>query len=380
MEETLTLLQVLLLVPTLPLDIIAEILCRLPVKLLLQLRCVCKSWNALITDPDFAKKHLSMSATSHLHFMSYTTHSGKYNLTSYPLHSVFTDITTNFTQFEYSMNNFDEDYPRGSFHDIIGSCNGILCIADIYKGLAVLWNPSIRKVKELPLFEKPHESKLDMMSFGFGYDSFTDNYKVVVVFEYHIYDRFGMRIRKSQVKVHTLGTNFWKNIQDFPFDGVLIEKSGKFVSGTLNWLASFKLYRLRPCFIVSLDLKNESYQKVLLPDFGDVTDVCTWLTMSVFRDCLCVTTGHEVSGKKDVWVMKEHGNKESWTKLFTIPKVVDHTISYAYVKPVYSFEDNRVLLKFTGNFELNLFVYDYGSGCRCGAMSLGHRIPLQPVC
>ncbi|CAJ2638485.1 unnamed protein product [Trifolium pratense] len=316
MEETLTLLQALLLVPTLPLDIIPEILCRLPVKLLLQLRCVCKSWNALITDPDFAKKHLSMSATSHLHFMSYTTHS---------------------------------DYPRGSFHRIIGSCNGILCIADIYKGLAVLWNPSIRKVKELPLFEKPHESKLDMMSFGFGYDSFTDSYKVVVVFEYHIYDRFGMRIRKSQVK-------------DFPFDGVLIEKSGKFVSGTLNWLASFKLYRLSPCFIVSLDLKNESYQKVLLPDFGDVKDVYTWLTMSVFRDCLCVTTGHEVSGKKDVWVMKEHGNKESWTKLFTIPEVVDHTISYAYVKPVYSFEDNQVLLKFTGNFELNLFVYDYGSG------------------
>jgi F-box interacting protein len=260
------------------------------------------------------------------------------------------------------MNNFDEGYPQGSFHYILGSCNGILCIADIYKGLAVLWNPSIRKVKELPPFEKPRGSTRIMMSFGFGYDSFTDNYKVVVVFEYHIYVSSGMLIKKAEVKVHTLGNNFWKNIQDFPFDGVLVERSGKFVSGTINWLASFKLYRVSPCFIVSLDLKNESYQKVLLPDFGDVPDVYTWLTMSVFRDCLCVATGHDVSGMKDVWVMKEYGNKESWTKLFTISNAVDPTISYAYVKLVYVFEDNQVLLKFTGNFELNLFVYNYGSG------------------
>ncbi|AES97014.1 F-box and associated interaction domain protein [Medicago truncatula] len=45
-----------------PLDLLAEILCRLPVKVLQQIRCVCKSWNALISDDFvFAKKHLSMS-------------------------------------------------------------------------------------------------------------------------------------------------------------------------------------------------------------------------------------------------------------------------------------------------------------------------------
>jgi len=36
--------------PTLAFDLIAEILCRLPVKLLLQLRCLCKSFNSLISD------------------------------------------------------------------------------------------------------------------------------------------------------------------------------------------------------------------------------------------------------------------------------------------------------------------------------------------
>jgi hypothetical protein len=51
--------------PTLPFDIIAEILCRLPVKLLLQLQCLCKSLNSLISDPKFAKKHLLLSTNYH---------------------------------------------------------------------------------------------------------------------------------------------------------------------------------------------------------------------------------------------------------------------------------------------------------------------------
>ncbi|KEH16768.1 F-box protein [Medicago truncatula] len=54
--------------PTLPFDLIPEILCRLPVKLLIQLRCLCKFFDSLISDPNFAKKHLHMS-TKHHHLM-----------------------------------------------------------------------------------------------------------------------------------------------------------------------------------------------------------------------------------------------------------------------------------------------------------------------
>jgi hypothetical protein len=34
--------------------------------------------------------------------------------------------------------------------------------------------------------------------------------------------------------------------------------------------------------------------------------------LGVLRECLCMISGH------DVWVMKEYGNKESLTKLFTV--------------------------------------------------------------
>lgn len=42
---------------SLPEDIIFDVLARLPVKMLCQLRCVSKTWRALISDPAFIAAH-----------------------------------------------------------------------------------------------------------------------------------------------------------------------------------------------------------------------------------------------------------------------------------------------------------------------------------
>ena len=342
--------------PTLPFDLIPHILSRLQVKFLLQLRCVCKTWKSLISDPKFAKKHLSVSTTRSLHYVSYEERSlRKYVLKSYPLHSILTNTNTNFTRFEYFANNFDGYYPTDSFRYFIDSCNGILCIGGGYKGLVILWNPSLRKFKELPRFEKPkvfidHLGK----SFGFGYDSFTDNYKVIVVLDYFDRDSTGSDnlVLKSEVKVHTLGSNIWRNIQEFPFGVFPFARSGKFLSGTINWLASRTFHQVCNPFIVSFDLAKESYQKLSPPSYGGA-DVGKMLTLGVLRECLCLTCGD------DVWVMKEYGKKESWTKLFTIPYERDPNRSYGYGKVIYVFEDDEVvMLNIFGASELNLILYD----------------------
>ncbi|RHN40756.1 putative F-box domain-containing protein [Medicago truncatula] len=59
--------------PTLPFDLIPEILSRLPVKFLLQFRCVCKSLNSLISDHKFANKHIRVSTTTLVHTLTYST-------------------------------------------------------------------------------------------------------------------------------------------------------------------------------------------------------------------------------------------------------------------------------------------------------------------
>ena len=199
--------------PTLPFDLITDILCRLPVKYLVQFRCVCKSWNSLISDPKFAEKHLRLSTTRLVHTLTYSNLPYKYILKSCPLHSVFNNLTTNQTAHPITQLKI----PWKHVVSFLGSCNGILCLlACGYTGFVTirLWNPSIRKFNELPYLGKQQGEM-----YGFGYDAVTNNYKVVVVFE-------------DEVKVYTLSTDSWKNIQKFPFACVSLYALGTFVSGT----------------------------------------------------------------------------------------------------------------------------------------------------
>jgi len=189
-------------------------------------------------------------------------------------------------------------------------------------------------------------------NFSFGYNSLTDNYKVIVVFKYDKW--IGRWVKKIELKLHTLGTNFWRSIKKFPFGAVRFDMLGKFVGGAINWLVFKDSYRRTSCFIVAFDLGKESYQKVLLPNRR--VDVIDFPTLAVLKGCLSVTYGD------DVWIMKEYGNKESWIKLFTMSYAKDPRYCSAHPKAIYIFEDDQVLLKCVGNFNFNYFVYNFRKG------------------
>ncbi|KAL7218697.1 hypothetical protein ACSBR2_011880 [Camellia fascicularis] len=48
----------------LPQEVLFDILARLPVKSLLQMRCVCKSWNSLINSPIFITSHMNQTLSN----------------------------------------------------------------------------------------------------------------------------------------------------------------------------------------------------------------------------------------------------------------------------------------------------------------------------
>jgi len=56
-------------------------------------------------------------------------------------------------------------------------------------------------------------------------------------------------------------------------------------------------------------------------------------TLGVVRDCLCVFARGGLF--LDVWIMKEYGNEESWTKLYGVPNMQDrgleaYTVLYIF--------------------------------------------------
>ena len=212
--------------------------------------------------------------------------------------------------------------------------------------LAVLYDPCIRKAKKLPSLDLPREEGSNL--FAFAYDPFIDNYKVVFVFCYG--GKYNVAC-KTQVEVHTLGTDSWRRINDFP-SMFRCDRHGVFVSGTVNWLTYCNSSR-NLCVIVSLHLGKESYEEILHPDSGNFNIS----TLDILRDCLCIFSRKKNYSFGDVWLMKEYGNKESWIKLIRLPYFGD--FGFAYTRIVYiSDDDNRVLLVFREHHKLKWIVYD----------------------
>ncbi|XP_058754888.1 F-box/kelch-repeat protein At3g23880-like [Vicia villosa] len=343
-QQTLTLTS-LHLSGTLPFDLVVEILCRLPVKHLLQLRCVCKSWNSIISrDSDFAKKHFRLSTSRHdRHHLILS--SPKFLLSHSSISSIFTSTFTTATstvkQFGYGKRSI---LNKIAYRNSASTCDGILCFK-IHYTLALVCNPFIRKFKRLPLLNFPHQFPI---SYTLVYDRFINSYKIIAV---------SLIIRKYEVNVHTLGTRGWRRILEFPGPGLCPNhESGTFLNDSVNWLTRNTSGEY---LIVSLDLEKESYQKLSLPAFDVEFETSDATTLGTLRGCLSLLSSRDEFD--DVFIMKEYGNENSWIKLFSVPHMKTWRDDGHYTKVLYISEDDQVLMEFCKDWtetEFNLVVYD----------------------
>ncbi|XP_058754907.1 F-box/kelch-repeat protein At3g23880-like [Vicia villosa] len=347
-EETTTALTSLSLsnslhAPPLSFDLIEEILCRLSVKHLLQLRCVCKSWNSLISrDSNFANKQLRLSTSNHErhHLIRTPIHSPKeFVLCHSPISSIFGSAsTTTVQQVNYSIVEIliKEDY--GGMRSSI--CDGMICFK-IGSSSAILCNPSIRKFKKLPpiIFPVPDQSFVQS-EFTLLHDRFTNNYKIVAL---------NLLGSNKEVHVHIVGTDCWRRIQDFPGPRLTPMPRGIFLNDSVNWLTYDSASRTR--LIVSLDLEKESYQKLLIPAFDVIT---SFISFGILRGCLSIV--FQRNEFSDVWIMKEFGNEKSWTKLVSVPYTKECGV-YGYSRALYISKDDQVLVDFF-NEKYGLVIYD----------------------
>ncbi|XWS13583.1 hypothetical protein CRYUN_Cryun36dG0049300 [Craigia yunnanensis] len=317
-----------------PQEIIVEILSNLPVESLLRFRCVARSWKSLITDPFFVKKHLEKTLNDPkftknrvLINTGNTQNQAQISIKSCSLNAIYEDPIVNSAGIEYPSK-------KGSRFDwIVGSCNGLICIA-VRQDTVFLLNPTLRVFKRLPdLGFKKRRGCYTV--YGFGFDASVDDYKVVRVFCYQskgFEDGY-----ESIVRVYSLRTSCWRRIQDFPF-GIPCDEAGKHVDGSLNW-AVFRGQEMGfSWIIVSLDLAQETYTEVLQPGYGDGASE---KTLGILEGCLCVLCNY---GRlyADIWVMREYGKRESWTKLFTVPYMPDPVPDF-FSTPLFVSESGEIL-------------------------------------
>ncbi|CAJ2670679.1 unnamed protein product [Trifolium pratense] len=319
----------------LPDELIIEVLTFLPVKSLMQFRCVCHFWNALISDPTFKKNHQKKSERNkHLILISKKLPRGFFvdslsvrRLVENPLLITLGDKHCGL---------------RDVCLKVVGSCNGLLCLRECFPPYLENWlyfyNPATKTIsEELGSFTNKY-----MSWFAFGYDNSTDTYKVVALCQV-----------TSDVSVFSLGDNIWKNIQSFPevhFPPYFCFNGGVYLSSTLNWLVlrnniiyDRKNRKIEHYVIISLNLGTETYTQ-LFPPRGFDEVLLVQPTISVLMDCVCFTHDFKGIGLL-IWKMMEFGVEESWTQLLKIN--YNNLQMYYYIHqlvPLYVSGDTLILI------------------------------------
>ncbi|CAI8587409.1 unnamed protein product [Vicia faba] len=330
---------------SLPDDLIIEILLRLPVRSLLLLKCVCKSWKTLISDLQFAKQHLqSLTMDPSIANRRFFFGRGDGKIVSVPVKPLLENPSAPIEAVEFNM----EHSLR-----VLGSCNGLVCLLEIYEGYVRLWNPSTK-------FESNKSPSLNLLFdqwtiafYGFGYDHVNDKYKLLLDV------RLVSNIGYQNVRLYTFGENSWTSIQNFPCHPARF--TGKLVNGTLNWIIVRRVGDYIQTRILSFDLVKETYTEILLPQ-NQKHDPCMNQRpdLGVLNNCLCVS--FNIGTHLVLWLMKEYGVAESWTRLKMIP--AEHLQkhgeqgSYRVIEPLFIFENSIVLLRTISEF----FLYDLNNG------------------
>ena len=234
---------------------------------------------------------------------------------------------------------FDGFYVGSLSAGIVGSCNGLLCIPH-YEGYCVdviyLYNPVIRKFKRLP--DSSFSERYDWVAAGFGYQSKTNDYKVIRIYCLGGLTKFGEpKIKCQYADVYTLSSNSWRRVEISLRPNVRLHGNESishaiFACGALHWLVDFIEYEDElqcETKILSFDVYNEKSRDIALPDGGRTTqhialpDGCSRTQhIAVFRGKLAFITVNTVNYYDPyitMWVMEEYGDvHESWNKLFSL--------------------------------------------------------------
>lgn len=338
-----------------PLDVVTGTLYQLPVKTLLRYRCLSRPLCSIIDDPDFIKLQLnnSIATKSHLRLILKGLH----------LYSVELDSLDKAIPF----NHYPESIWTGT--EVFGSCNGLLALSNSDQDIA-LFNPATRQLFKLPVeyIDLPDKSCIrGFVFYGFGHDLVSDDYKVVrmVQFKKDEDDNLGCFV-EYEVKVFSLKNRSWTRIKKLPnylrfmfqFYFHLLHRRGYgvYVNGVVHWVSP-----RRPEFgignlIVAFDLGLEEFRLLPQPNYG-AHEKDFVLDVGALEGHMCLMCNYDLV-KVDVWMMKEYGLKESWSKMFSIDRCRSIS-SFRFLRPlICSNEDggDKVLLEVNGE---KLVWYDW---------------------
>ncbi|XP_034200141.1 F-box/kelch-repeat protein At3g06240-like [Prunus dulcis] len=267
----------------LPVHIITEIFCKIPTKTLIQCKRVSKSWRCWFSDPQFTRELFSRTPAS----LWVTGH-------------FLVDLDRIGSQSNVALQLFSN--LRALCMTVVGSCNGFLCHYDFNSDFTR--HLHISNPVTCEFFSLPIPSNRDSGDcYGFGFSPISDVYKLVRV--------SSLGGEPDQVMVLTVGFGIWRNIGHPGYSFYRVNpRHGIYLNGVLHWIGRSCRDRSRRLICV-FDVESERFQELPLP-LSSQNLRRTYFKLGILKGWLSVI--HKVNDVISVWVMKDYGVKESWTK------------------------------------------------------------------
>lgn len=289
----------------LPEAVLIEILSKLPVRTLLLCKSVCKSWLNIISSPYFVKSHLHHAivvSRNNPTLLAIQNPSGDLAFATSTL-----DLVRHQPQWAVVDGNGPVDrldMPHlFAYCRVVGSYNGIICLSNRFGNVVYLCNPSIRKCRKIPI---PGDLLMikSPIKIGFGYDSISNDYKVLRIV-------FGKKDDLVPVvRVYSANADLWREFR------APILKNWQFVSHLQTKIVvNGVLYFDGEDELISFDLHREILGLIPFPS-------CIFRKRSHVMDfegsvAIVVESIGDGLGI-DLWTLSDVSGQVSWTKRFGI--------------------------------------------------------------
>ncbi|MCD9561009.1 hypothetical protein HAX54_019943 [Datura stramonium] len=278
-------------------EIIGNILLRLPVKTLVQLKCVCKLWCALISTPWFISVHLkrfSSDPDAHYILVQSTEINGLIPIRN---PSCLIKLTE----------------PYKADYSVVGSINGLVCLNDRYSKLICLWNPSIHQFKMLPMHNiKLQKTRKCYVSLGFGYEQNSDDYKVMRILNY--YKGTPLNI----VEVYSTKLESWRKVKTDVHLNMNTCSCDAIVEGFTYWVVR-NTNEPRKAVLASFNLRSEMFSVIPVPEVL-VTESHSFRAINYHGSLalLAYSSHNEFEKCLEIWMIEGGSCGEGvWQKKFT---------------------------------------------------------------
>ncbi|XP_009107031.1 F-box/LRR-repeat protein At2g40920-like [Brassica rapa] len=296
-----------------------EVLTRMPAKSLMRFKCVSKLWSSLISSPYFKDRFLTVPTRQRPHLFMCLQDVNDHS-------SSVPDANSDDTPSSSSSFVVDHTIPRMRGGYICQNLRGFMCY-DLWQKPRI-FNPATRQLVTLPPAFNPNTTK-GTVSYYFGHDPITDQYKVVC--------SVGVRLTDHRVFVlKPGGGGSWRKAYRLPppdFIPHIAARGGVCINGViyyLGWTAADS------CMLVTFHIRSHDFKMIQVPLPEELPPPAKMKNVCLVEYGGKVTVVDQASlrdkGRLDLWALEDAANQKwSSKRLVVKPSQLDFVRNTEFV-------------------------------------------------